>query len=394
MGGDRSGGMRRRGRNFIILAALGIVALGGAAYWYSSQAPEPARAARPPGRPPVPVTVAVTARQDVPVYLTGIGAVQAWFTVKVHPQVDGKLQEVLYTEGEHVKKGDVLARIDPRLFQAALDQAKAKKAQDEALLVTAEKDLARDRMLITRNAVSEQTLDQQVAKVDQLKASIAADEAAIETAQTQLDYATITAPNDGRIGMRLVDPGNFVRAADPGGIAMLTLMQPTAVVFTLQSRVLADVRAAMARGPVEVTAFDQNNRGALAIGTLLMIDNTVDQATSTIRLKATFPNEDEKLWPGDFVNARLLVETRKDVIALPSSAVQRGPQGLFAWIVTDQNTAEPRPIEVGPNSGNLTIITAGVSDGKRVVIDGQYKLQRGATVRIAGPQSAAAGETP
>jgi multidrug efflux system membrane fusion protein len=232
-----------------------------------------------------------------------------------------------------------------------------------------------------------------VAKVEQLKAAIAADAAAIETAQTQLDYATITAPHDGRIGIRLVDPGNLVRASDPGGIAMLAMMQPTAVVFTLPSRVLPDVRAAMGRGPVQLTAFDQNNREALALGTLLLVDNTVDQATSTIRLKASFPNEDEKLWPGDFVNARLLVETRKDVIALPSSAVQRGQQGLFAWIVTDKNTAEPRPIEVGPISGNLTIVTAGVNEGERVVTDGQYKLARGAPVSIGGAQTAVAGET-
>jgi multidrug efflux system membrane fusion protein len=391
MGGNRSGATARRGRSIVIVAALAI-ALGGALYWYESQAPEPSRAAGPARRPPVPVTVAVAAKQDVPVYLSGIGAVQAWFTVKVHPQVDGKLEEVLFTEGQHVKKGDVLARIDPRLFQAALDQAKAKKAQDEAMLVAADKDLTRGRMLITRNAVSEQVVDQEVAKVEQLKAAIAADAAAIETAQTQFDYTTITAPHDGRIGMRLVDPGNLVRASDPGGIAMLTMMQPAAVVFTLPSRVLPDVRAAMGRGPVEVAAFDQNNREALAIGTLLLVDNTVDQATSTIRLKASFPNENEKLWPGDFVNARLLVETRKNVVALPSSAVQRGQQGLFAWVVTDKNTAEPRPIEVGPISGNLTIVTAGVNEGERVVTDGQYKLQRGAPVSFGGAQTAA-GET-
>jgi multidrug efflux system membrane fusion protein len=393
MEANRSGATRRRARGFVITAALVIGALGGGLYWYQSQAPEPASAGRPAGRPAVPVTVAVAARQDVPVYLTGIGAVQAWFTVKVHSQVDGKLEDVLFTEGQHVKKGDVLATIDPRLFQAALDQAKAKKAQDEALLVAAEKDLTRDKMLITRSAVSEQTLDQQVAKVDQLKASITADEAAIETAQTQLDYTKITAPTDGRIGIRLVDPGNLVHASDAGAIAMLALMQPTAVVFTLPSRVLPEIRAAMARGPVEVSAFDQNNRETLAIGTLLLVDNSVDQATSTLRLKASFPNEDEKLWPGDFVNARLLVETRKDVIAVPSSAVQRGPQGLFTWIVTGKNTAEPRPIEAGPTSGNLTIITSGVSGGERVVTDGQYKLQRGVPVSFGGGQTAAAAET-
>jgi multidrug efflux system membrane fusion protein len=393
MGGKHNGATGRRRRGYVISAALVVVVLGGGLYWRQSRAPELARAPRPPGGLAVPVTVAVAARQDVPVYLTGIGAVQAWFTVKVHSQVDGKLEEVLFTEGQHVNKGDVLATIDPRLFQAALDQAKAKKAQDEALLVAAEKDLTRDQMLVTRSAVSEQTLDQQVAKVDQLKASIIADEAAIETAQTQFDYTRITAPTDGRIGIRLVDPGNLVHASDVGGIAMLALMQPTAVVFTLPSRVLPEIRAAMARGPVEVTAFDQNNRDRLATGTLLLVDNAVDQATSTIRLKASFPNEDEKLWPGDFVNARLLVETRKDVIAVPTSAVQRGPQGLFTWIVTGKNTAEPRPIEVGPNSGNLTIIATGVSEGDRVVTDGQYKLKRGVAVTFGGAQTAAAGGT-
>jgi multidrug efflux system membrane fusion protein len=216
------------------------VATGAAACWYWSPGPEPARSARPPARIPAPVTVAVVTRQDRPVYATGLGTVQASQTIRIHTQIDGKLEEVLFTEGQHVKKGDVLAKIDPRLFQAALDQAKAKKAQDVALLVVAEKDLTRDRMLVARNAISEQTLDQQVAKVDQLKASIAADDAAIETAQTQLDYTTITAPNDGRVGIRSVDAGNIVRASDAGSraldaggpIATLMLTRPTAVVFT------------------------------------------------------------------------------------------------------------------------------------------------------------------
>ena len=233
-----------------------VVATGAAAYWHWSPGPEPARSARPPARIPAPVTVAVVTRQDRPVYATGLGTVQASQTIRIHTQIDGKLEEVLFTEGQHVKKGDVLAKIDPRLFQAALDQAKAKKAQDVALLVAAEKDLTRDRMLVSRNAVSEQILDQQVAKVDQLKASIAADDAAIETAQTQLDYTTITAPNDGRIGIRSVDAGNIVRASDAGSraldaggpIATLMLTRPTAVVFTLPARFLGDVRRAMARG--------------------------------------------------------------------------------------------------------------------------------------------------
>jgi len=219
-----------------------------------------------------------------------------------------------------------------------------------------------------------------------LKASIEADEAAIETAQTQLDFAVIKAPCDGRIGLRLVDPGNLVHASD--AILNLVLMQPSAVVFTLPSQVLGDVREAMARGPVEVVAFDQNNRRVLATGTLLLVDNAIDQATSTIRLKAMFPNDDERLWPGDFVNARLLLETQSKVLSVPSSALQRGPQGLFAWIVTANNTAEPRAIEVGPTTGDLTIIIKGLSEDERVVTDGQYKLQRGAAVTFTAPQSA------
>jgi multidrug efflux system membrane fusion protein len=383
-------GAARHGRVVLIAVSLALVA-GGTAYWYSSQGPEPARAARP-SRAAVPVSVALTARRDLPVYLTGLGTVQASFTVRIHPQVDGKLQEVLFAEGQRVKKGDVLAKIDPRLFRAALDLAKAKKAQDEALLVAAEKDLIRSRTLMSRSFGTEQNLDQQQAKVSQLKASIAADEATIETAQTQLDYTSITAPTDGRVGIRLVDPGNLVRVSDAGPIATVIQTQPSAVLFTLPSRVLDDLREALTRGPVEVVAFDQSNRRPLGTGTLLLIDNAIDQATSTIRLKAMFPNVDERLWPGDFINARVLLKTQSNVLSVPSSAVQRGPQGLFAWIVTTSNTAEPRAIEIGPATGDLTVITAGLNEGERVVTDGHYKLQRNAPVTVtAAPASAEAG---
>jgi multidrug efflux system membrane fusion protein len=397
--GIRRGAAAPARRRAPIAASIAILAAGAALYWYwpqisawvRPQAATPAISRQAAAPPAVPVSIVVAARQDVPVYLTGLGAVQASFTVRIHAQVDGTLQTVQFTEGQHVKKGDVLAKIDGRLFQAALDQAKAKKAQDDAQLIGAEKDLVRAIALAQKNFGSQQNVDQQQAKVDQFKAAIAADEASIATAQTQLDYTTITAPNDGRIGIRLVDPGNLVRASDPGGIANLALMQPSAVVFTLPSRTLDDVREAIARGPVEVVAFDQNNRRALATGTLLMIDNAVDQATSTIRLKAMFPNKDERLWPGDFVNARLLVQTLKNVVAVPSSAVQRGPQGLFAWIVTADNTAEPRAIEVGPTTGNLAVIAAGVNDGERVITDGQYKLRSGATVSVNSRQAADGG---
>jgi multidrug efflux system membrane fusion protein len=339
----------------------------------------------------VPVRIAIVSRQDVPIYLTGLGTVQASFTVGIHSQVDGKLQEVLFTEGQHVKKGDVLAKIDPRLFQAALDQAKAKKAQDQAQLTSAEKDLARSKTLVLSNITSQQIVDQQQAKVDQLKAAIAADEAMIQTAQTQLEYTTITAPSDGRMGVRLVDPGNIVHANDQGSLATLVLMQPTAVMFTLPARYLDDVRDAMARGPVEVTAYDQDNRRALATGKLLLVDNVIDQATATIRLKAMFPNEDEKLWPGEFVNAHVLLDTRGNAVVVPSAAVQRGPQGLFVWTVTAKNLAEPRPIEVGPTYEGLTVVASGLSGGERIVTDGQYKLQRDAPVTVTSPPMAGAG---
>src|ERR1019366_1350160 len=252
---------------------------GGFLYWMN-RGPDPAHAVLGPVHTAVPVSIATAVRRDVPIYLTGLGTVQASFTVGIHSQVDGKLQEVLFTEGQHVNKGDVLAKIDPRLFQAALDQAKAKKAQDEAQLVAASKDLARFKGLALKRFETEQNVDLQQAKVDQLKASIDADAAAIETAQTQLDYTTITAPSDGRIGVRFVDPGNIVRASDAGPIATLVQAQPAAVLFTLPSRALDDIRKASDRGPIEVIAFDQDNRLPLSTGQLLMIDNAVDQATA------------------------------------------------------------------------------------------------------------------
>jgi multidrug efflux system membrane fusion protein len=374
------------------MVAVSAIAIGGAAAWYLLQTSEPVRAARPSAAA-VPVSIAVASRQDVPIYLTGLGTVQASYTIGVHAQVDGKLIEVNFTEGQHVKSGEVLAKIDPRLYQAALDQAKAKKGQDEAQLVSAEKDLARSKVLAKQNFQTEQIVDQQQAKVEQLKAAIAADSAAIDTAQTQLDYTTITAPSEGRIGMRLVDPGNLVRASDQGSIATLTRLQPISVVFTLPSRSFDDVRDAMARGAVEVTAFDRDNARALSTGTLLLIDNLIDQATATIRLKATFANKDERLWPGEFVNARLLVETRKNVLTVPSTAVQRGPQGLLAWVIGEGNVAKAVPIQVGPTTGDLTIVTAGLEEGARVVTDGYYKLQQNSPVAITTSQPPRSGGT-
>jgi len=388
MANNPSGAAARR--RIVAIGVAFVILAGGGFYWYRVPPSEPVRAAPPPGRPAVPVSVAVAARQDVPIYVTGLGAVQASFTIAIHSQVDGIMQEVLFTEGQHVRKGDVLARIEPRLFQAALDQTKAKKSQDVATLGAAEKDLERSRTLVARNITTQQTVDQQQARVDQLKASIEADEAAIETAQAQLDFTAIKAPSDGRIGVRPIDPGNLVHASDARPIANLVLTQPSAVLFTLPMQVLDDLRNAMARGPVEVAAYDQNNRRLLSTGKLLLIDNAIDQATATIRLKAMFDNADERLWPGEFVNARVSLETRRNVIAVPTTVVQRGPQGLFAWIVNTDNVAEPRRIELGPVSGDLTVINTGVAEGDRVVTDGQYKLQLNARVTVTSSSSIAA----
>ena len=372
----------RRIRGRIVVFACFILLVGGGTLYWLRQGPDPAHAARFPVRAAVPVTVATAERYNVPIYLTGLGTVQASFTVGIHSQVDGKLQEVLFTEGQRVKKGDVLAKIDPRLFQAALDQAKAKKAQDEATLVGLEKDLARFKALGLKGFETQQNLDQQQAKVDTTKAAILADIAAIETAQTQLDYTDIIAPSDGRMGVRLVDPGNIVHANDQGSIAILVRTQPTAVIFTLPAHTLDDVRDALSRGTVEVSAYDRDNRRQLSRGTLQTIDNMIDQATATYRLKAIFANEDERLWPGEFVNARLLVDVRPGAVVIPNTAVQRGPSGLFTWVVKKGDTVEPRWIEIGPVLDELTVVTSGVEEGERIVAGGQYKLQPNALVSV------------
>jgi membrane fusion protein, multidrug efflux system len=384
---NSSDGRRSRRRVALIAVGCAALAIGGLGYWDRTAGTDSAHAARTPTHVAVPVSIATATRQDVPIYLTGLGTVQAQFTVAIHAQVDGKLQDVFFKEGQRVKKGDVLAKIDPRLYQAALDQAKARKAMDEATLVAAQKDLARFQALVARNAETQQNLDLQQSKVDQTKASIDADIAAIETAQTNLDYTDIVAPTDGRMGVRLIDPGNIVHASDQNAIAILTQTQPTALVFTLPAQTLDDVRAAMARGGVQVGAFDRDNARLLSTGTLLTVDNLIDPSTATYRLKAMFANEDEKLWPGEFVNARVQIGMQKEAVVIPSVAVQRGPHGLFAWVVNADNSVEPRPIQTGAVDGDRVTVASGITAGERVVVNGQYKLQTGATVTIVDPHA-------
>lgn len=366
----------RKHRRAVLALLVALVVIGVVAWWHRD-----VQAARPlPAAPAVPVTVAQSVRRDVPVYRDGLGSVQAANTIAIHAQVDGTLQQVNFVEGQEVHKGDVLAQIDPRLLQATLDQAKAKKSQDEAQLVSAQKDLVRFQTLLARNFDSQQNVDRQTATVAQLQASILADQAAIESAQTQLGYTTMTAPVDGRVGIRQVDPGNIVHITDTTPIVVLTQTRPISVIFTLPESALAQVREAMARGPVSVLAYDQDNVHQLGSGTLLLVDNVIDQTTSTIRLKATFPNEDERLWPGEFVHARLLADTRHDAVTVPAEAVQRGPDGLYVWVVGPDGTAQNRAIKVGPTEQGQAVVSDGLAADETVIVAGQARVQSGARV--------------
>jgi membrane fusion protein, multidrug efflux system len=346
----------------------------------SASAPRPAPSA-------IPVTVSAVSQRDVPIFLDSLGTVQASNTVAVHSQIDGKLQSVAFVEGQEVHKGDTLAVIDPRALQAALDQAIAKKAQDQAQLIAAQKDLDRFKTLVAKAAETQQNVDQQQGKVDQFKATIDADQAAIESAQTQLSYTTITAPTDGRVGFRQVDAGNIIHANDSNPLTVLTQIRPSVAVFTLPQKDLADVRDAMLRRPVPVIASDQDNTRQLAEGQLLLVDNQIDQTTSTIRLKARFPNDDDRLWPGEFVRLRVHVGTQTDAVTIPPTALQRGPQGFYAWVIKADNTAEQRPVEAIPTNPDVVIVTKGLSAGESVVVKGQYRLQAGAHVESKSDQA-------
>jgi membrane fusion protein, multidrug efflux system len=340
------------------------------------------------GGGPVPVVAGNAEQKDVPIYLDGLGTVQAFNTVTVHTRVDGELQQILFTEGQDVKTGDLLAVVDPRPFQAALDQAIAKKAQDEAQLANAKVTLARNTDLLNKKVIDQQDFDTSKYQVDQFQAGVQADQAAIENAKTQLDYTQIKSPIDGRTGVRIVDFGNIVHASDQNGIVVITQMHPISVVFTLPEQNLQEIlNQGGANGGLHVSALDRGNTTALDEGTLAVVDNEIDQTTGTMKLKATFPNPDLKLWPGKFVNARLILTTRKGAIVVPSSAVQRGPQGTYAYVIKPDKTVEMRPIKVAQTEANLALIDDGLKAGEQVVVDGQYKLQPGSHVDLTTPQS-------
>jgi multidrug efflux system membrane fusion protein len=349
---------------------------------------KPASAASHTSLPAVAVDTAVATRHDVPVYLEGLGNVQAFYTAKISSRVDGQLERVGFLEGQLVKKGDLLAQIDPRPLQAALEQANATQAKDAAQLESARRDLDRYSVLAPKNLISQQVLDAQVALVAQLQAQLKVDAAAIDNARTQLDYATITAPFAGRTGIRLVDPGNIVHAADTTGIVVLTQIQPISAVFTLPEDVISQVTQAMSAGQLSVTALSRDDRTQLDSGTLALVDNQIDTTTGTVRLKATFQNAHNALWPGQFVNVRILLQQRHDAVTVPTLAIQRGPDGIFAYVVKADSTVEPRPLETAEETDGVTVVTGGLQAGERVVTTNQYRLQPGARVQVLAPTSA------
>jgi len=378
-------------RFLVVVLAIGLGIGGYFAYERVSRAKQVARQPQEQG---VPVSVALAAQTNFPVLLSGLGTVQPYNTVTVKSRVDGEIIKIAFKEGDIVKPGDLLAQIDPRPYQAALDQATAKKAQDEATLANSKLDLQRYQTLAKQDFATRQQLDTQQSTVTQQTALIQADDAAIENAQTQLGYTDIKAPIGGRVGFRLADQGNIVTAASQNGIVTIAQLQPITVVFTLPESQVNRINDAMKRGSVVATAFSADGSRQLAQGALAVINNQVDVTTGVIQLKATFANTDNTLWPGQSVSTKVLVETLQSVVTVPQSAVQHGQQGLSVFVVNDQQRVELRPIEVGESNSDSAVITKGLSAGERVVTAGQYRLQNGALVAVsAGPSTQQASVT-
>ncbi len=340
----------------------------------------------------VPVVAGKVQPHDTPIFLDGIGTVVAFNTVTVHAQVDGLLQKIVLVEGQDVKAGDLLAVIDPRTFQAQADEAKGKRAQDEAQLDNAQTTYDRSHALLAKGMIDQQTVDTQKSAVDQFLAAVQSDEASIEQAAVQLGYTQITAPISGRTGIRQVDVGNIINTTDANGLVVITQLKPISVVFTLPQQNWPQIQQlTSADSKLTVVAFDRDSRAPLDRGTLSVVDNQIDTTTGTIKLKATFPNEKLALWPGQFVNVRLLVETRKNGLTVPASVIQRGPQGTYAFVIKADGTVEVRPVDVAQIDAGIALIDKGLSSGEQVVVDGQYKLQDGSSVTIQPQGGANAG---
>jgi multidrug efflux system membrane fusion protein len=389
--------MLKMKRNRLLLIAAACALLVAAVVWRSGDHVTKAADSAKAGTPSVPVMTTTVKEQDVPTYLAGIGSVTPLYAVTVKARVDGQLEKVMFSEGQEVAAGAVLAQIDPRPFQAQLELAQAQQARDAAQLKNSLMDLERYTVLWKQDSIAQQTLATQQATVDQLKATVQADQATIDNAKVQLDYTTIRAPISGRTGVRLVDPGNIVRASDNTGIVGINQINPIAVLFTLPEDRFQDINRAIGgqgRTALDVQAFGREDNTLLGTGKLMLVNNQIDTATGTVQLKAQFPNSAHKLWPGQYVNVHLMMGTRQRAATVPASVVQRGPNGLFAYIVNADETVAVRAIRVGPIQDGTAIIEEGLDAGTRVVTDGQYKLKPGVKIAELKPADAAPGKAP
>ena len=382
--------MKRKITILAVVAGICLLLLFGYTRNRSKASAASAPAQRGAGQQAVPVAIAAVTQQDMPVYLDGLGSVQAFNTVTIKTRIDGEVTQVAFREGQDVKKGELLIVIDPRPYQVALEQAQATMYRDQSQLTIAKRNVDRYSELFKEGVVSQQDLDTQQSAEGNLEGMVRGDQASIDNAKLNLAYTHITAPFDGRVGLRLVDPGNMVHASDTTGMLVLTQMHPIAVIFTIPEDNLPPVLKRLHQGGMTVDVFSRDNRNHLSTGSLLTVNNQIDQTTGTVRLKAVFDNNDSMLWPNQFVNARLLLDVKKNATVVPSAAVQRGAEGTYAFVVKADNTVEVRQVKVGVTEGNLVAVNQGLNPGEKVVTDGQDKLQAGSHVRPTAPVSSTA----
>jgi membrane fusion protein, multidrug efflux system len=373
---------RSMSRRLIFVSLFGLAAAGAGlgAFLYATNTSAPAATAPEPVR--VPVVTSTVTSNDVPIYLRGVGTVIAYNNVIVRSQITGQLVKISFNQGQTVHQGDVLAEIDPRPYQAQLDQMTANRDRDQAQLINAQQNLNRYTQLGSKGWATPQLVETQQAQLGQLQAMVKSDEALMDAARVNLSYTQLTAPIDGVTGIRQIDNGNIIHPTDPNGLVDVTQIQPISIIFTLPETTFGEIQAQMAKGPLKVLAYSQDDRTELDQGTLELIDNQILQTTGTIRLRANFPNARRMLWPGELVNARLLLETRHNGLTIPPGAVQQGPNGSYVYVIAPNETAQLRPVKVDQISDGAAVIDSGVQANEAVVVDGQYGLQPGSLVNV------------